>query len=138
MQFYFDPTTQGFYCDAIHGAGLPSSAIAISDELYAALMQGVSADRIIATDGNGAPILVDRPVATAAELETTERRWRDARIAETDYLAMPDYPLTDAQRGELYAYRQALRDWPAAGGFPTQENRPQPPAWLAQVLGATA
>src|SRR5690606_12482622 len=46
-----------------------------------------------------------------------ERAWRDKSIAETDFLAMPDYPLTEAARSELYAYRQSLRDWPQAEAF---------------------
>lgn len=69
--------------------------------------------------------------AQAAAAQAAERAWRDAQIAGTDYLAMPDYPLTEAARSELYAYRQALRDWPQSGAFPTLAERPQPPAWLA-------
>lgn len=60
-----------------------------------------------------------------------ERGWRNARIMGTDYLVMPDYPLGDGQRAELYAYRQALRDWPAGGDFPNQDARPVPPSWVS-------
>lgn len=76
------------------------------------------------------------PTPTTEQLASNERVWRDRQIAATDYLAMPDYPLTDAQRGELYAYRQALRDWPSADSFPTADNRPQPPAWLSAIITA--
>lgn len=78
------------------------------------------------------------PIPTVEELAETERVWRDGEIAHTDYLAMPDYPLTDAQRTELYAYRQALRDWPSADSFPTADNRPQPPTWLAAIIDPAA
>lgn len=61
-----------------------------------------------------------------------ERAWRDSCLANTDYLAMPDYPLTDAARAEVIAYRQALRDWPEGGEFPLPEHRPVPPTWLAE------
>lgn len=81
---------------------------------------------------DGAWVLDD--AAQLAATQDSERAWRDGRIAATDYLAMPDYPLTDAQRGELYAYRQALRDWPSADSFPTADNRPQPPTWLAAII----
>lgn len=60
-----------------------------------------------------------------------ERGWRNVRIMGTDYLVMPDYPLSDIQRTELYAYRQALRDWPAVGHFPNQDARPVPPSWVS-------
>ena len=64
--------------------------------------------------------------------QATERAWRNAQISETDYLAMPDYPISADQRVELYAYRQALRNWPEAGFFPEQQGRPQPPGWIAE------
>lgn len=70
----------------------------------------------------------------AAQIEAAravERAWRNAQIAATDYLAMPDYPITAEQRADLYAYRQALRDWPDVTLFPDLSGRPQPPAWIA-------
>lgn len=71
--------------------------------------------------------------AQLAAAQQVERAWRNARIAASDYLAMPDYPITTDQRAELYAYRQALRNWPAAGQFPEQVGRPLPPAWIAEL-----
>lgn len=46
------------------------------------------------------------------------RAERDRRIAETDYMAMPDYPLSDTKREAVLAYRQALRDLPSQEGAP--------------------
>lgn len=69
----------------------------------------------------------------AAQLEamlTIERAWRNGAIASTDYLVMPDYPISAAQRTELYAYRQALRDWPSLDQFPDPQARPQQPIWV--------
>ncbi|WP_095162633.1 phage tail assembly chaperone [Pseudomonas sp. Irchel 3F5] len=71
--------------------------------------------------------------AQAEEARAIERAWRNDRIAECDYLAMPDYPISTEQRAELYAYRKRLRDWPAAGGFPELQKRPQPPGWFAEL-----
>lgn len=73
----------------------------------------------------------------AAQLEAMlgiERAWRNGAIASTDYLVMPDYPISAEQRSELYAYRQALRDWPSLDQFPDQQARPQPPAWISEQL----
>lgn len=46
------------------------------------------------------------------------RAERDQRVAATDYLIMPDYPLDDEVRAAVRAYRQALRDLPAREGAP--------------------
>jgi hypothetical protein len=68
-----------------------------------------------------------------AAAQVGERAWRNAQIADTDYLVMPDYPITAEQRSDLYVYRQALRDWPDVTLFPDQAGRPQPPAWIASL-----
>ena len=59
---------------------------------------------------------------------------RDKRIAETDYLVMPDYPLDTDNLEEIKAYRQALRDLPQQPGFPW--NGPDDPAcpWPVEPL----
>ena len=49
------------------------------------------------------------------------RSERDQRLAATDYLLMPDYPLSDDQRTILQVYRQALRDLPSQEGAPWDE-----------------
>ncbi|WP_443826157.1 tail fiber assembly protein [Desulfovibrio sp.] len=46
------------------------------------------------------------------------RAERDRRLTATDYLLMPDYPISDDQRAVVQAYRQALRDLPAQSGAP--------------------
>lgn len=69
--------------------------------------------------------------ARMAAAHAVERAWRNAQIAASDYLAMPDYPITPEQRSELYLYRQALRDWPDVTVFPDQSGRPMPPDWIA-------
>lgn len=57
------------------------------------------------------------------------RAERNARLAASDYLVMPDYPLSDEARATVSAYRQALRDLPAQKGAPWDgggENTPWP------------
>lgn len=87
--------------------------------------------------GDIAPYTPDHAAELAAAI-AAERIWRDLQLAATDYLTMPDYPLTETARAELIAYRQALRDWPQSEDFPDQSNRPQPPAWLANQLAEAA
>jgi len=62
----------------------------------------------------------------------TEQEAREARneaLAATDYLMMPDYPLTPAGKMVLAIYRQKLRDWPEASGFPDPTTMPEPEDW---------
>lgn len=79
--------------------------------------------------------------ARLAEYNSEEARFerlrseRDQRLAATDYLLMPDYPLSDDQRTILQVYRQALRDLPSQEGAPWDggaEDTPWPeiPNWV--------
>ena len=58
------------------------------------------------------------PVPTQEDLAARVRAERDRRIAETDYLVMPDYPISQDKLEESKVYRQALRDLPQQPGFP--------------------
>ena len=66
------------------------------------------------------------PVPTTEELAARVRAERDRRIAETDYLVIPDYPISQDKLEEIKVYRQALRDLPQQPGFPW--NGPNAPA----------
>lgn len=46
------------------------------------------------------------------------RKLRDAKLAETDYILMADYPADLVKREKVVAYRQALRDLPSTEGAP--------------------
>ncbi|MCR5563999.1 MAG: phage tail assembly chaperone [Desulfovibrio sp.] len=55
---------------------------------------------------------------------STDLRWytlrqnRDKLLAETDYMVMPDYPITKEKLAKVKTYRQALRDLPSQEGAP--------------------
>ena len=52
--------------------------------------------------------------------EQKERRWRDDKLASTDYIL----PLTDhPQRDDYIIYREELRQWPSTESFP--DTRPE-------------
>lgn len=55
---------------------------------------------------------------------------RHILLNESDYLMMSDYPITDAQREEIKAYRQALRDITKQSGFPENVVWPEKPGIL--------
>lgn len=60
----------------------------------------------------------ERPEPTEEEKFILLRGMRDGKIAATDYLIMPDYPLPEEKKAGVLAYRQALRDLPAQPGAP--------------------
>ena len=60
----------------------------------------------------------EKPAPTVTELFASLRAERDRRIAATDYLVMPDYPLTEEAKATVSTYRQALRDLPQQAGAP--------------------
>lgn len=80
---------------------------------------------------------------TEAELFKRLRAERDSSLAATDYLLMPDYPISDDQRTAVQAYRQALRDLPAQSGAPWDGGRestpwPEIPSVLQERQGSSA
>ena len=70
---------------------------------------------------------------TDEEIAEQVRAERDRKIAETDYLVMPDYPLSDEDKKVVIAYRQALRDLPAQEGFPREVVWPGIPKVLLKT-----
>ena len=70
---------------------------------------------------------------TVADRFSLLRAARDGRLAASDYLVAPDYPLTEEERATVTAYRQALRDLPAQTDAPwdgggEETPWPEPPA----------
>lgn len=68
----FSATTGGFYTPEIHGDNIPSDAVAISDEEYATLFSGQASGRIISSDADGNPVLIDASRPTSQELRAKE------------------------------------------------------------------
>lgn len=69
----------------------------------------------------GDELLTDEDRAKAA------REKRDRLLAETDFLLMPDYPISEEALEELKVYRQSLRDVPEQTGFPNTIKWPSKP-----------
>lgn len=96
----------------------PLEAEAYEDEVapYVALWQAEKARREKAA--------AEAEAARLAEYNSEPARFarlraeRDSRIAATDYLIMPDYPLAENSRAAVQSYRQALRDLPTKEGAP--------------------
>ena len=82
---------------------------------YVALWQAEAARR--------EKVAAEAEAARLAEYNSSAARFerlraeRDRRIAATDYLLMPDYPLAENSRAAVQSYRQALRDLPTQEGW---------------------
>lgn len=74
------------------------------------------------------------PEPTTEEIAAQVRAKRDALLAETDFLMMPDYPLGEEDATALKTYRQGLRDVPTQEGFPTEIKWPDFPATLSKKV----
>lgn len=72
--------------------------------------------------------IVSDPVPLTDEQQAIiVRAKRDALLAETDYLLMSDYPVSEETLEAVKAYRQALRDVPEQSGFPQSVTYPTKP-----------
>lgn len=92
-------------------------------------------EEIEPVDGVRRFLIVEVPEPTDEDIASHVRGERDMKIAETDYLAMPDYPLSDGDRVKVFAYRQALRDVPTQEGFPREVVWPEVPAVFNRTKG---
>lgn len=75
--------------------------------------------------------VVPIPEPTEEELAINVRSTRDAKLSETDYLVVPDYPISEESLAEVKIYRQALRDIPEQSGFPKNVQWPVEPQFLS-------
>ncbi|WP_413791976.1 MULTISPECIES: tail fiber assembly protein [unclassified Pseudomonas] len=139
MRRFYSPSTGSTYLDSIH-AETPEDAVFITEDRFLRVIANPEPGKIRSHDHEGLPILIDPPPATAEELASAERMWRDARIESVRWLrerhqdevdsARPT-TLTGDQLRELLDYVQALRDWPQTPYFPNLERRPVAPLWIA-------
>lgn len=72
------------------------------------------------------------PEPTNEELARNVRGIRDAKLSETDYLVVPDYPISEEHLAEVKTYRQALRDIPEQTRFPKDVIWPDVPKFLCK------
>ena len=101
----------------------------IDDKLdeYSALADWCNQHNAMIVDQGDYYEAVPVPEPTTDELAKQVRATRDALLAETDYLVMPDYPISADELDAVKTYRQALRDVPMQDGFPESPKWPEVP-----------
>lgn len=97
----------GWYSDDVHST-IPTPNVAVTDEQWLTSLNNNY--NVINSDGSGS--VVD--FSTDEEKASRVRGARNAELAATDWRALSDVTMSDAWK----TYRQALRDLPAAEGFP--------------------
>lgn len=97
----FSKTTNGFYDLEIHGQNVPVDAVEISSELYLALIDGQTMGKLIVSDENGYPFLVDQPV----------KAWSYAELRVAEYPPITDYidGVVKGDQAQIDAYIAACK-----------------------------
>lgn len=84
-------------------------------------------------------VRVDKPIRLTGKTEeqvnqeeldrlaNQARQERNRKLAETDWMVLPDAPIRQAEREAVLRYRQALRDIPQQEGFPEKVVWPEKP-----------
>ena len=128
MTKHYSKTTGGFYEDEFHTEEqIPSDAVEITSDLYAALLDAQSQGKVITMGAEGQPIAVDRPpvllspARAAARLSTAVQVYVDAKaqalgydnmLAAISYADEPSVPKFQAEGLALRAWRSAV--WASA------------------------
>ena len=144
MVAYWSPSLGGF-CHPDVLDVMPDDAVELTEQQYQSLLDGQTLGKQIVVAASGLPVLQDPPAPTAEQLATSERYWRDSRLAVTDSLVVRHRDEQEAGRAttlgaeqyqQLQGYRLDLRDWPDSKDFPSEDKRPLAPEWLTALLAA--
>ena len=71
-----------------------------------------------------------KPEEPEVDIEAMVLAKRERLLKETDYLVLPDYPISEERLAEIKVYRQALRDITLQEGYFENVIWPTKPNWL--------
>ena len=98
---------------------------------YSELASWCNKNNAMIVDQGGYYEAVPVPEPTVQELASSVRSQRDAKLSATDYLVVPDYPISPEDLEAVKAYRQALRDITEQSGLPKNVQWPVEPQFLS-------
>lgn len=127
MQFFYSPSSGGFYTPDIHGENMPKDVCEVSSERHAELMAGQAGGMKIGADSNGRPNLQERDKPTNDQLAAEARAKRVALLKDSDWVTLRAVETGSTVPTEWAAYRQALRDVPKQKAFPKSITWPAVP-----------
>lgn len=99
---------------------------------YSELAQWCNSNKAMIVDRGDYYEAVPVPEPTEEELARNVRSTRDAKLSETDYFVISDYPISEENLAEVKVYRQALRDITEQPGFPKDIIWPDVPRFLCK------
>ena len=114
-----------------HGSKSPNDSPSAFSK-YSELAQWCNSNNAMIVDRGDYYEAVPVPEPTEEELARNVRGIRDVKLSETDYLVVPDYPISEENLAEVKVYRQALRDIPEQKGFPKDVIWPDLPKFLCK------
>jgi len=109
MQYFFSRSTQGFYCEAIHGTAMPDDAVAITSETYAAMMAAQTRGLVIQGTTSGQPVAVASPPPTGVLAQAILKSAALAALTASDVTATRCFKAGVPFPAPWIAYTQALR-----------------------------
>jgi len=121
---YYSKTTQGFYCEEIHGTNIPPDCVQITTQQHADLMHNQSQGKQIVANKQGYPVAKTPAVAIPTWQQI--RKQRDAFLKDSDWSVASDVVPKPSKQAWI-AYRQALRDVPTVFDTPETVIWPNPP-----------
>lgn len=107
---FYAKSTGGFYDQEIHGDSIPKDAVEISADEYRMLLDGQSQGKIIVSNGNGYPVLSDRPEPTSDELKAQCKREAKRLLVDSDWTQQADVANELTNKAEFDTYRATVRD----------------------------
>lgn len=84
--YFYSASTGGFYIPEVHGDDMPEDAVEITAKQHADLLSGQSSGKIITSDTNGIPVLIDPPPMTEDQLKEYEIYQDKKYLADTDWI----------------------------------------------------
>lgn len=74
--------------------------------------------------------IVESDSPTKDEVSSLVREKRNALLSASDFLVLPDYPISEEEKSAVLSYRQSLRDLTLQEGFPDRIVWPELPSVL--------
>ncbi|QDJ35821.1 hypothetical protein CBR67_03675 [Bordetella hinzii] len=112
----FSKSTGGFYSPDIHGEAIPDDAVEVTEQEYAALMDGQATGKVIVADSDGRPILAT-PTLTPEEIQNQKvalvQKYMDdaARALRYDSIANAITYADEPSVPKFQAEGRAFRAW---------------------------
>lgn len=110
-QYFYSASTGGFYLSSIHDF-IPDDKFEISQKEYSALLSGQESGKLIQSDKNGKPVLVDPPALTDVQLAIMADAKRSALMAEATVAINPLQDAVDLEEATEEEISQ-LKKWKA-------------------------